>query len=421
MLTPEPLDHDADSLTPIPPQIHHWVRAVVIFGFLSFVTSVTLLFLLIYRLIQWQIKSKRTNQFVILIFNLVWADIQQSLAFVLNIEWLRMDSVNIASPICWAQGWFVSTGDLASGVWCFTIGLHTFASVILNYRLPPRYFFLTVAMLWIFIYGMSAIPALLYGKNLYVRAGTWCWIHHNLNDLRLWTHYFWIFLFEFGNVIIYAVIYAMLLQRIRSGYYTAMEAERVKAISNLMVVYPIVYVICTLPLASARMASMSGHPPSLARLCLAGAMITSNGWLDVLLYTLTRRIMVFSDEPPADDNGLDTFSAFWAESPRRFGAATTIEAVGCPSSAREKQKPKRTRAGRGLVTLPAKSESSDDLCGSKDIKLVTTTHVTSEPAQPADYLEMEAEARRKRPRTPVGRWSEESGNLKEFQLERIPD
>jgi hypothetical protein len=206
----------------------------------------------------------------------------------------------------------------------------------------------------------------------------------------------------------------MLIQRIRSGFYTATEAERVKAIARLMVVYPIVYVICTLPLASARMASMSGRPPSLARLCLSGAMITSNGWLDVLLYTLTRRIMVFSDEPPPDNNGIDTFSAFWAQSGRRFGAATTIEAT---HTIGEMRNPRRIRTGRSL----SDTESLDDLCGSKDIKLVTTTHITSEPAQLEDLLEMEAEARRVRPRTPVGRWSEESGNMKELELARIPD
>ncbi|KAF2192590.1 hypothetical protein K469DRAFT_553402 [Zopfia rhizophila CBS 207.26] len=420
MVTSKQLDDESSSLHPIPEHIHPWLRAVVVFGFLSFVASVTLCFILIYRLIRWQIKSKRTNQFVILIFNLVLADIQQSLAFVLNVEWLRMDTVIVGTRICWAQGWFVSTGDLASGVWCFTIGLHTFASVILNYRLKTRCFFMTIAALWVFIYGVSLIGVAMHPRDLYVRAGTWCWIHHDFEDLRLWTHYFWIFLFEFGNVIIYAIIYFLLIQRIRSGYYTAMEANRAKAISNLMVVYPIVYVICTLPLASARMSSMSNHPPSLARLCLAGAMITSNGWLDVLLYTLTRRIMIFSDEPPADDNGIDTFSAFWSESGKRFGAATTIEAT--PSDRpKHNHKPSRVRAGRGLVTLSSRDESSDDLCGcgSNDIKLVTTTQIISEPAQPADYEELEAEARKKRPRTPVGRWSEDSG--KEFHLEHIPD
>jgi hypothetical protein len=188
------MDPQSSTLKNIPAHIHPWLRSVVALGFLSFVASVTLLSLLAYRLIQWHIKSKRTNQFVILIFNLLWADIQQSLAFLLNVEWLRLDSVAIENPICFAQGWLVSTGDLASGVWCFLIGLHTFASVILNYRLSPRCFFLTIVAMWIFIYGVSAVPVGMYGKKSYVRSGVWCWVQHDLKDLRLWTHYVWIFI-----------------------------------------------------------------------------------------------------------------------------------------------------------------------------------------------------------------------------------
>lgn len=169
-----------------------------------------------------------------------------------------------------------------------------------------------------------------------------------------------------------------------------------------MVVYPLVYVVCTIPLASARMAAMSGSPPSLARLCLAGAMITSNGWLDVLLYTLTRRIMIFSDEPPAENNGFDTFAPFWAAPARRFGGECTVSA--------QTTRPR----GRSRVTLQSSTESSEDLFsikGGKDIKLVTTTEVKSEPLTPQDYEEMEMEKRRARPRSPVGRWSEDSGEL----------
>ena len=167
------LDADSRSLHPIPPTIHYWLRAVVFFGFLSLVTSVTLFFLLLYRLIKWRIKSKKTNQFVILIFNLVLADIQQSFAFLLNVEWLRIDKVDISSSTCWAQGWFVSTGDLASGVWCFAIGVHTLASVIFDYRLSQRWFFTTVVALWVFVYGISLIPVALHPQDLYVRAGVW--------------------------------------------------------------------------------------------------------------------------------------------------------------------------------------------------------------------------------------------------------
>lgn len=170
-----------------------------------------------------------------------------------------------------------------------------------------------------------------------------------------------------------------------------------------MVVYPAVYVICTLPLASARMAAMTGEPPSLARLCLSGAMITSNGWLDVLLYTCTRRIMIFSDEPPSDANGFDTFAPFWQDKATRFGGETTIEALHS----------KRNRRNASRSAIPSGRGSLDDLfVGSKDIKLVMTTQVVSEPANDEDVEEMEAGARRARPRSPHSQWSEETKSMK---------
>jgi hypothetical protein len=390
-------------------------------GFMSFLSSATLLTLLAYRLIKWRIKSKRTNQFVFLIFNLLLADIQQSFAFLLNVEWVKNDAVQIENPICFLQGWLVSTGDLASGVWCFAIGLHTFASVIFDFRLKPRCFFQTVLALWAFVYLVSAVPVGMYSREVYVRSGIWCWIHHDLPALRLWTHYIWIFIFEFGNVIVYAIIYTIVLQRIRSGYYSDAAAKRARSVSNLMVVYPIVYVVCTLPLASARMAAMSNAPPSNKRLCLAGAMITSNGWLDVLLYTLTRRIMIFSDEPPPENNGIDTFSAFWS-SEKRFGGVCTVEAMPRPRATRQVSNHSLFR-GKAPVVLHTESTSEEAIhvVGSKEIMTVRETHIVSEPAQPEDYLALEEEARRMRPPTPTGRWSEEMANMKDMELAYIPD
>jgi hypothetical protein len=169
----EHLDVESSTLPTIPPHIHIWLRAVVAFASLSFLSTLGLILVLTYKLIQWQIKSKRTNQFVILIFNLLWADIQQSLAFLLNVEWLRVNAVVVESPVCFVQGWLVSTGDLGSGVWCFAIGLHTLGSVVLNYRLKPRAFFVTIVLLWVFIYALACIGVGMYPKDIYVRSGIW--------------------------------------------------------------------------------------------------------------------------------------------------------------------------------------------------------------------------------------------------------
>ena len=122
--------------------------------------------------------------------------------------------------------------------------------------------------------------------------------------------------------------------------------------------------------------------------------------------------MIFSDEPPADNNGIDTFATFWTEKPKRFGGECVIEAIHSKA---------RARRTHSRVTLPSGSDSSDDLCGmsSRDIKLVTTTQVTNEPAQPEDYEEMEAEARKARPVTPVGRWSEETSESRNLSLKEL--
>lgn len=58
-----------------------------------------------------------------------------------------------------------------------------------------------------------------------------------------------------------------------------------------MLLYPAVYVILTLPISVGRMVAMSGvHLPDVF-FCIAGSFLTSCGWIDAILYTLTRRIL----------------------------------------------------------------------------------------------------------------------------------
>jgi hypothetical protein len=82
-----------------------------------------------------------------------------------------------------------------------------------------------------------------------------------------------------------------------------------------MVMYPAVYVVLTLPIAVGRMVAMTGtymrsrytdgtrnseltisgtQLPD-AFFCVAGTLLTSCGWIDALLYTLTRRIFITNE------------------------------------------------------------------------------------------------------------------------------
>ena len=162
------------TLSPLPSDLHTGLIVASVFGCLSFFLSIGLITLLTYRIFRWRRKHQRyPNQFLFLIFNLALADIQQSLAFLLNSSWLVRDGIFVKSSTCFAQGWFVSTGDLASGVWCLAIGVHTFADLIINVRLSPGKFVAAVASLWTFIYACAVIGIAMHPEDYYVRAGAW--------------------------------------------------------------------------------------------------------------------------------------------------------------------------------------------------------------------------------------------------------
>jgi hypothetical protein len=167
------LTHSSGTLSPLTPELNHGLIPVTLFGILSFCAALTLFLLLSYRIIKWNRKSKHVNQFIVLIWNLLLADIQQSMAFLLNIKWLVEDQIHVGTTTCWAQGWFVSTGDLASGIWSFAIGLHTFAAVIFGYRLSNTKFTLVVVFIWAFVYTMAVTGIAMHSSDFYVRAVAW--------------------------------------------------------------------------------------------------------------------------------------------------------------------------------------------------------------------------------------------------------
>ncbi|KAK0932612.1 hypothetical protein LTR29_015811 [Friedmanniomyces endolithicus] len=323
------LVNEPTSLAPLPPNLYRGLVAVAVFGFLSFFTSLALLCRLGYRLVTWKRKSQaRVNQFTILLFNLVFADVQQSVAFLLNTQWLRRNVLDAASPTCWAQGWFVSTGDLASGVFTLAIAVHSFLDIVHDFRLGHRSFLACLALLWAFVYMCAIIGVALHPTDFYVRAGAWCWINGKYSSARLWLHYFFVIVAEFGTVIIYALTWLILRRRVAESFYTTSDTQlRARSAARLIIAYPIVYVLCTLPLVIVRLTSMAGGAVTFLELCVAGALITSNGWLDVLLYTVTRRALLFGSDDVLDERSrvLDTFRL---RPDGAFGVTTTIEASG---------------------------------------------------------------------------------------------
>jgi hypothetical protein len=91
--------------------------------------------------------------------------------------------------------------------------------------------------------------------------------------------------------------------------------------------YPIIYVVCTLPLAVGRIATMAGLDVPYWYFCLSGALITSNGWLDCLLWGMTRRSLIFgsADDMDEESTGLDTFAFMRTPRGRQFGNMVWVQ------------------------------------------------------------------------------------------------
>jgi hypothetical protein len=130
-------------------------------------------------------------------------------------------------------------------------------------------------------------------------------------------HYLWVFIVELGTIIIYAHVFIRLRSRLNSirsvhantRHKQGKSNERLSQAARYMILYPIIYIVLTLPLAAGRMAAMSGKKLPITYYCIAGSFLTSCGWLDTLLYTMTRRVFVKPERPQTAHSGVPSATA----------------------------------------------------------------------------------------------------------------
>lgn len=163
------------TLDPLTDELRHGLIPVAFFGLFSLLSTTGLFAYLTYRGVVWHHKGQLkdgTNQFVVLIYNLLLADIQQALSFAFSAVYLANDKIEVGTGTCWANGWFNSVGDLASGGFILFIALHTFFAVVKGRRMNNKTFYSCIAGLWIFVF---LLPLIAVGRNphVYVRAGAW--------------------------------------------------------------------------------------------------------------------------------------------------------------------------------------------------------------------------------------------------------
>ncbi|OAX78960.1 hypothetical protein ACJ72_06727 [Emergomyces africanus] len=296
------------TIDPLPAEHRRGLIAVGVTSLLSTIATGVLFCFFTYRLIYWR-KYYSTyigyNQYIILIYNLLLADFQQAVGFLLALHWAITNRISVDSRVCFAQGWLLQIGDPSSGLFVFAIAVHTFGMVLMGRKLSHRWFIVCVCGVWAFAVLLTLIPTLRHGNRAYVPSGAWCWIDETYDLDRLWTHYLWIFVSEFGSVVLYTVLFFHLRHQIAQsavlGRGQKEHLRRLRRVIGYMVLYPIAYVVLSLPLAAGRMATARGDKLSVSYFCTAGAVIASSGFVDVIMYTLTRRALLIDSEPSNHD------------------------------------------------------------------------------------------------------------------------
>lgn len=208
-----------------------------------------------------------------------------------------------------------------------------------------------------------------------------CWINEEYEELRLVTHYLYIFLAIVCTSLLYFAIFFSLRARLarsqsgvvphnsqghrpplrhKASLLSVMSSTSLSSSSArespvdmkprinadhhpAFLIYPLIYVLCTMPLAIGRIAAMTGVDVPLAFFCAAGALIVSNGWLDVLLWGTTRHTIVFGRLEDADALGLDTFDFMRTPSDRRFGNFVWVQGASDMQGGRSDESTRRSR------------------------------------------------------------------------------
>ncbi|KAJ5604398.1 hypothetical protein N7510_009552 [Penicillium lagena] len=367
---------------------------------LSLISTLSLLSFLTYRFIYWKRYYKHPlaqNQYVVLIYNLLLVDMQQSIAFLLSLYWVSKGSVHFGETACYLQGWWIQTGDPGSGLFVLSIALHTSAVVLRGRQLPYHMFVYVVIGIWMFILVIGFIPVGLWGSKAFVisEAG-WCWLSPTHEDERLWGHYFWIFLSEFGTVVLYAIMFFWLRRRMRQAKMLRRgqqeSLQRLNRVVVYMVIYPVVYLCLSLPLSAGRMSTMRGVPPSRTYFGVAGCLMAFSGFVDVSVYTLTRRHLLIDTEhsttDPNYDNNTDsryqTQISAHPKSRKGFGLTSRL-------NTRFRQNPKTVDMDDTQSPLGG---STENIVPNKDVELQnfhgvyqqTTIEILHEPATSAESV-----------------------------------
>lgn len=167
--------------------------------------------------------------------------------------------------------------------------------------------------------------------------------------------------------------------------------HRLNRVVTYMVIYPLAYVMLSLPLAAGRMSVSRHNVPSKTYFAVSGALMALSGLVDVVLYSITRRHLLLDSDSSVDNKS----NSYQLKGSRVHGTtvSTTIAANSSSNGRRSKFGSRfRTQESHQMVTIDSLGDrdgSTDDIVvkTNKEPDLMqhavyqeTTIEITHEPA-----------------------------------------
>jgi len=173
---------DRRASTPFDPLAAHHRRGLIVVSTFALLSAVMVLGMFIFmtiRMVFWRRFGNvypGHNQYVVLIYNLLIADLIQSCAFALNLYWVAYNKIVAPSAVCKIQGLFIQLGDPGSGLFALAIAAHTFLQAVFGRKVPYKWFLTGILSIWGFMVVMCIIPIALHWNDpepVFAATGAW--------------------------------------------------------------------------------------------------------------------------------------------------------------------------------------------------------------------------------------------------------
>ncbi|KAH8678541.1 hypothetical protein BX600DRAFT_452182 [Xylariales sp. PMI_506] len=395
------LDASSASVSPLPASYRHGTTAMAIVGTLSITSSATLFLHITYKLsvLLWSRKAlsrpgkpagvdlslglseihyvqtktgnlingqtdhvnqsdnsetvvtvsnnqRSPNPLLILIYNLILADVGFSSAYMANFVWLGSDSISVGSPTCNAQGWLVSFGCIISTGFLFSLAIYTYLIVIRGWRPSLKLTIIQCILIWTMAVFVTCLGPIFSREEYYFsRQQFWCWINGSNSGWRL-SVYVWGFLFTTATFAVYSYTFWALHRNRQSSRLMPSNASRTSSRiggsgSRLrpsghhpaFLIYPIIYLCCASPMLFGSLTPLQESTPFMT---FAAIMLASSGFFNAILWAMT---IVFSRREDIINTGLEHFTFMRTPQERTFGNMIWVQ------GAVQNQSPIKTSGG----------------------------------------------------------------------------